>query len=65
MMALDVPRDGRATFHRLNVRALRDMLLVEERSGLWTSSVQEMEGRDEAVQTYLRPIAYLYRRIGT
>lgn len=67
MTTLDVPCAGRATFHRLGVRALRDKLLDDEAR---RRQPGPLDWRDplhcaEIVATYLRPIAYLERGIST
>lgn len=67
MTTLDVPCDGRATFHRLGVAALRDKLLADEAS---RRQLGPLDWRDplhcaDIVATYLRPIAYLERGLGT
>jgi hypothetical protein len=64
MTTLDVPCDGRATFHRLGVQGLRDALLAEhERTQ--APVIGPLSFCVDAISTYLRPIAYLTRRIGT
>jgi hypothetical protein len=61
---LDVPCDGRATFHRMGVRALRDSLLAdEERHRHEPGLVLSCTAR-EIIATYLRPAAYVLRGIG-
>lgn len=65
MTTLDVPCDGRATFHRMNVRALHELLLAEERHAQRTTSFAAQVVREMAIETFLRPVAYLHGRIGT
>jgi predicted dienelactone hydrolase len=62
---LDVPCDGRATFHRLGVQGLRESLLADEKRHptMMVDMVVPHRGA-EMIETYLRPIAYLARGIG-
>jgi hypothetical protein len=63
MSTIDVPTPGRVSFHRLTVLLLRDVLLAAEARcpsqsfGLGCSA--------QAIATYLRPVAYLERRLGS
>lgn len=66
MTTLDVPCDGRATFHRLGVRALHDSLLADEaRKPSHAPALVAPCFCEEIITTYLRPIAYLARGLGT
>lgn len=63
MSIIDVPTSGRVTFHRLNVTLLRDVLLDAE--ARHPSPSFGIAKGAQAVATYLRPIAYLARGLGT
>jgi hypothetical protein len=51
------------SFHRLTVRLLRDVLLAAEARD--PSSSFGIARGAQAVATYLRPVAYLARALGT
>lgn len=63
MTTLDVPCDGRVSFHRMGVRLLRDVLLAAETRE--PSPSFGIARGTLAVATYLRPVAYLARGLGT
>lgn len=66
MTTLDVPCDGHASFHRLGARALRDMLLADEaRKPSHVPALATPCYCAEIIATYLRPVAYLARGLGT
>jgi hypothetical protein len=66
MTILDVPCDGRATFHRLGVRGLRDKLLADEaRRPEPTPGEYSRALCEGIVTTYLRPVEYVMRSIGS
>lgn len=61
MSIIDVPTSGRVVFHRLGVRLLRDLLIAGEARN--PSSSFGIARGQLAVETYLRPVAYLARGI--
>lgn len=63
MSILEVPTPGRVSFHRMGVRLLRDVLLAAEARE--PSSSFGIARGALAVATYLRPVAYLARGLGT
>jgi hypothetical protein len=63
MTTIDVPTTGRVSFHRMSVQLLRDVLLAAE--ARCPSSSFGIDRGAQAVATYLRPVAYLARGIGT
>lgn len=66
MTTLDVPCPGRATFHRMDVRLLHDSLLAAEaRHPSHLPAADAPCWCAEIIGTYLRPIAYLSRGLGT
>lgn len=66
MTTIDVPCDGRATFHRLGVRALRDSLLADEaKCPSYLPTKATPLRADEIIATFLRPAAYVLRGLGT
>lgn len=66
MTTLDVPCDGRVGFHRLSIADLRANLLADEaRKPSHVPALATPCYCAEIIATYLRPVAYLARGLGT